>query len=204
MIEHLLLNVKPVILASASPRRAELLQQIGVDFYIQPSSIKEPNPDELQMGPVQIAEHLALLKAKDVASNHHSGLVIGADTVVWNTETILGKPADRQDACSMLSELSNKRHTVTTGVALIYKPKRTTLVFHSSTRVFFRNLTESEIQNYLATGEPMDKAGAYGIQGFGALLVDHIEGDYFNVVGFPLTAFYQALKKLNLQINPGS
>jgi len=204
MINHLLSDIQPVILASASPRRADLLRQIGMEFHIRPSNVEEPPPAEMEMGPVQIAEHLALLKAENVAANQDRGLVIGSDTVVWNTETILGKPADRREAFSMLSALSKKRHTVTTGVALIYKPNRTTLVFHTSTRVFFRDLSKSEISDYIDTGEPMDKAGGYGIQGIGALLVDHIDGDYFNVVGFPLTAFYQALEKLILQINPQS
>ncbi|MBD3274813.1 MAG: septum formation inhibitor Maf [Candidatus Marinimicrobia bacterium] len=204
MIDHLLSEVKPVILASASPRRADLLRQIGLEFHIQPSSVDEPPPEELKMDPVQIAEHLALLKAEDVAANHDTALVIGSDTVVWNSDAILGKPANRRDAYSMLSALSGKRHTVTTGVALISKPNQTTLVFHESTRVVFRALSEEEIHDYIDTGEPMDKAGGYGIQGFGALLVDHIEGDYFNVVGFPLTAFYKALKKLIFRLNTQS
>ncbi len=194
VIENIIHTFTPVILASASPRRAKLLRQIQVEFRVMPSAIDEPEPDTLPMDPEDIAVHLALMKAQDVASSQQNGLIIGADTVVWNDESTLGKPGNAEKAFDMLSALSGKKHYVTTGVSLIYQPGDHRLQFHTTTEVKFRDLTVQEIDAYIQTGEPMDKAGAYGIQGNGALLVQSITGDYCNVVGVPLARFYLELQ----------
>jgi len=181
----------PVVLASASPRRADLFTQVGLQFKVVPSTINEPNPNSLSDSPAVIAEHLALLKARDVAAHFSEGWIIGADTVVSYQHQLLGKPDSPVKACEMLQTLSGKIHEVTTGVALVSVSESRIHTFSETTQVRFRELTGEEIRKYVDTGEPMDKAGAYGIQGKGALFVSAIQGDYNNVVGFPLTSFYE-------------
>ena len=172
-----------MILASQSPRRRELLGQMGFSFTVRPAKGEElPHPE---LTPAQLVEELARQKALEVSVGADADdVVVAADTVVAVDGTVLGKPRDRAHAAEMLSALSGREHTVYTGVAV--KRGETLLVEHEATQVRFRPLTEREIDLYIQTGEPMDKAGSYGIQGYGALLVEGIRGDYFNVVGLPI------------------
>lgn len=173
-----------IILASQSPRRRELLAQMGVpQFEVVPALGEEIASPGLS--PAQLVEVLSRQKAEEVAVQAGpDDVVIAADTVVAVDGAVLGKPRDPADAARMLSLLSGRAHTVYTGVTV----RRGTFsrTAHEATQVRFRPLTQSEISAYIATGEPMDKAGAYGIQGYGALLVERIEGDYFNVMGLPV------------------
>lgn len=174
-----------LILASQSPRRRELLEQMGFTaFEIIPAKGKESADPTLP--PAQYVEQLALHKAAEVADqvNDPDAIIIGADTIVVHRDEILGKPRNQAHAFQMLSALSGCRHKVYTGIALIQGEKQ--LLGHEATSVHFCALTEQEILAYIATGEPLDKAGAYGIQGRGALLVDSIDGDFYNVVGLPI------------------
>ena len=172
-----------MILASQSPRRRELLGQMGFSFTVRPAKGEElPHPE---LTPAQLVEELARQKALEVSAEAASDdVVVAADTVVAIDGVVLGKPHDKVHAAQMLSALSGREHTVYTGVAV--KRGETLLVEHEATQVRFRPLTEREIDLYIQTGEPMDKAGSYGIQGYGALLVEGIRGDYFNVVGLPI------------------
>ena len=173
-----------VILASQSPRRRELLGQMGfTDFIIRPAQGEETiDPD---LSPDKLVEELSRQKCAEVASvSSADDLVIAADTVVAIDGTVLGKPRSEQEAYAMLSRLSGRHHTVYTGVTV--RRGKQSLTAHEATRVHFRPLTPAEIEAYVSTGEPMDKAGSYGIQGYGSMLVEGISGDYFNVVGLPV------------------
>ncbi|MEA5010947.1 MAG: Maf family protein [Angelakisella sp.] len=178
-----------LILASGSPRRRELLSVITQDFKVVVSDAEEYIAPGTP--PWQAVEQLAEQKAQAVFASNPQSVVIGSDTVVALGEDILGKPADEADAKRMLACLSGKRHTVYTGVAVLGPNVRR--VFHCATAVEFYPLTQEEIAWYVSTGEPMDKAGAYGIQGQGSLLVKGIQGDYFNVMGFPVAEVARAL-----------
>ena len=170
------------ILASASPRRKELLALAGIEYKVVVSECEEILPEKIL--PHDAVMLLAKQKAEDVFSRNSDCMVIAADTVVALGDKILGKPKDEEDAFNMLSALSGRNHTVYTGVCIMTKDK--TECFFVGTDVEFYSLTEKEIREYIATQEPMDKAGAYGIQGKGFVLVKGIHGDYFNVVGLPL------------------
>ncbi len=187
------LTDKPVILASQSPRRRALLNQIGLEFLVKTVVVDETvyNKEE----PEEHVKKLSLLKAQKVANEQENAIVIGADTVVSIDGDILGKPEDEQHAYKMLRRLSGHTHHVYTGFALIDRPSNRSLTDVERTAVHFRPLSDDEINSYIATQSPMDKAGAYGIQDFSALFVDYIEGCFYNVVGFPLTRFYLALLK---------
>ena len=184
--------MKKIILASASPRRRELLTLAGVSFGVECADADETLPQGIS--PRDAVELLALKKAAAVASSHSDCAVIGADTVVCAQGKILGKPTDYDEAFEMLSLLSGKTHSVYTGVTIIKGEKTDT--FFEKTDVEFYDLSDEEIADYISTGEPMDKAGAYGIQGYGALLVKKISGDFFNVVGLPVGKLNCELKKL--------
>ncbi len=172
-----------IILASRSPRRKALLEQIGLTFRVHVSDVDETTPPGL--APAAMVEELSRRKAAAVAAQEGpEPLIIAADTVVAIGDVILGKPHSPEDAFAMLSALSGREHHVYTGVTVMRGGKAVT--FHESTAVRFRPLSEGDIRGYIATGEPMDKAGAYGIQSRGALLVEGIAGDYGNVVGLPL------------------
>ncbi len=171
-----------VILASQSPRRRELLSLIGITHEVQPANIDE-TPLEREL-PTSHSERLAREKAALIAQREPGALVIGADTVVVVGDTILGKPGDDQDARDMLRRLSGRTHRVFTAVAIARDDMVDSEV--EGVSVTFRDLTASQIDAYVATGEPADKAGAYGIQGYGSTLVDRIEGDFFAVMGLPL------------------
>ena len=188
-----------LILASASPRRRELLTQVGVSFVIEVSDVEEVLDDTLS--PELQVQSLALQKAQAVAAQHKDGLVLGADTVVVDAGSLLGKPQNTEEAAEMLRSLSGKWHQVMTAVALVdandIENKWTSVEI---TNVKFRDLTEDDIVAYMATGESMDKAGAYGIQGYGALLVERIEGCYNNVVGLPLQLVAKGLRNWGINL----
>ena len=182
----------PLILASASPRRKQILQELGLNPAIMPVNIDEVNHDNLN--PENYAMDLAGKKAMVVSNSNPEKIVIGADTIVVLDNNILEKPVNRENAYKMLSMLSGRKHRVVSGVHLqLGKHSKT---FHENTSVFFKEISDSEINWYLDTGEPYDKAGSYGIQGLGRVLISKIEGCYFNVVGFPVHHFYIKLKEL--------
>lgn len=181
-----------IILASASPRRKELLETAGTEFEIIVADVDETVPEGTK--PEDAAIMTAEKKALAVAESHKDSVVIGADTIVVAGEKILGKPTDKADACHMLSMLSGVEHKVITGVCLACEDKKIT--FAQVSKVKFYDLTDDEINAYVETGEPMDKAGAYGIQGKGCVLVEKIEGDYFNIVGLPVARVMKELNKL--------
>lgn len=182
----------PLVLASASPRRRQLLSKLGLAFEVVPSDADETWPDRLAPGPA--VEELARRKAEVVARERPGALVLGADTVVVLGEEVLGKPADEAEARATLARLAGRSHTVYTGLALVLGDRLATA--HEATRVSFGDLSEEEVAAYVATGSPLDKAGAYGIQDdLGSLFVARIEGDYFNVVGLPLHRLYRTLRE---------
>ncbi len=180
----------PLILASASPRRAELLRNAAIDYTVEPAHVPEqPFPNEK---PLDYAQRLARDKARVVFARHPDSAVLGADTVVVVDEHLLEKPDDEHDAPRMLRLLSGRMHQVITGVCLVAPGFEQTEA--ESTQVVFSPLSEDEITFYVQTGEPMDKAGAYAIQGIASRWVERIEGCYFNVVGLPLPRVYRMLK----------
>ncbi|MGN1003319.1 MAG: Maf family protein [Oscillospiraceae bacterium] len=185
-----------IILASGSPRRRELLERMGIrDFTVITSDADETLEEGLP--PAEQVERLSRLKADAVAAEvEEDDLIIAADTVVALEGTILGKPADEEEAFRMLSVLSGARHQVYTGVTVQQGDK--VLTRHEVTSVDFRPLEAEEVELYIATGECMDKAGAYGIQGYGALLVEGIIGDYYNVMGLPVACLAQMLKEFGV------
>jgi septum formation protein len=183
-----------IILASSSPRRADLLRAIGVEFEVAPSSIQErPHAGE---APADYITRLARAKVVGIARQREQGLVIGADTIVVLDGKILGKPADGADAIRMLRSLSGRWHAVMTGVALYEVGTRQEVADYDKTLVRFGQMSETEIAWYVKTGEPMDKAGAYGIQGLASLFIEEIAGNYFNVVGLPLPLVYRLARRL--------
>lgn len=190
-----------IILASQSPRRRQLLGQIGLDhFIVRPARGEEVMDPALS--PAQLVEELSRQKAREVAGASDPGdLVIAADTVVAIDGRVLGKPHDREEACAMLSALSGREHTVYTGVTVCRDDRM--LTQHEATQVRFRPLSPREIRAYVDSGEPMDKAGAYGVQELGALLVEGIRGDYFNVVGLPLCRLGQMLSQFGVELLAG-
>ena len=183
-----------LILASASPRRKELLGRLGVPFSVLVPDCDETLPDGIPAG--EAAEFLAVRKAAAAAKLHPDAVVIGADTTVLLDDRILGKPHDRAECCEMLHLLSGRQHRVVTGVAVFWEGRSAS--FSDETLVQFYPLTEAEINAYADSGEPYDKAGAYGIQGQGSLLVAGISGDYFNVVGLPVARLYRQLRSFGL------
>ena len=180
-----------LVLASSSPRRAELLASIGLEFEIVPSGISE---EGVSLTGAELVCDLAYKKALKIAGSRPDAIVIGADTVVIRDGVIFGKPPDETGAACMLSELSGVWHEVFTGISVIGRGKQKTEAV--LTRVKFRKLNNDVINAYVATGEPMDKAGAYGIQGLGSLLVEEIAGDYYNVMGLPLGRLAEVFSEL--------
>jgi septum formation protein len=172
----------PLVLASRSPRRAELLERLGLRFEVLPAEIDESYVDHEM--PADHAERLAREKAFVIAQRRPEALVVGSDTIVVLGSDVLGKPRDERDAVGMLQRLSGRDHQVFTGVAVANGGRVESDLERVSVR--FRRLSQRECEEYVATGEPMDKAGAYGIQGFGSALVERIDGDYFAVMGLPV------------------
>jgi len=188
-----------VVLASASPRRRELLNLIGISHEVRPANIDETI--RARETPRRHAERLAREKASAIAMRDPDLITIGADTIVVVNRKVLGKPADTAQATHMLGLLSGREHTVVTAVAVSRGKKLRSAV--EEVRVRFRRLSAEEIDAYIATGEPMDKAGAYGIQGFGATIVDRIEGDYFAVMGLPLVRLVGLMRDVGVKYRFG-
>jgi nucleoside triphosphate pyrophosphatase len=185
-------NGPTVILASASPRRRELLRLVGIEHVVMPADIDETQvPGE---APAVHAERLAREKAG--AIQRDDAVVIGSDTIVVVDGDVLGKPGDYDEAAAMLRRLSGRSHVVMTGVAVAWRGRMSSGV--EEVGVTFRALSDDEIRRYIETGEPMDKAGAYGIQGFGATIVDRVDGDYFAVMGLPLNRLVRLCRSLGL------
>ena len=182
-----------IILASKSPRRADLLKQIGLKFKVYPSEIEEP---QITASPTDAVQKLALTKARTVAAKFDAGIVLGADTVVVIDGQPIGKPENDAHAVEILTQLSGNRHEVITGIALIDIERKNEVVWAEKTTVYFRTLRQAEILAYIRSGESSDKAGAYGIQGKAGAFVERIEGCYFNVVGLPLASLTVQLWKL--------
>jgi septum formation protein len=178
-----------IILASSSPRRRELLSMIGLNYVIETSGEEEVQPHGLP--PAEFVKTLALQKAQPVADLHPGDCVIGADTIVYLEGDILGKPHTPDVAKAYLRRMQGKQHVVFTGVAVLKNGKVD--VRHCETTVTFAPMTPREIDAYVATGEPLDKAGAYGVQGPGGIFVERVEGNYFNVIGLPLPMLYNML-----------
>lgn len=184
-----------IVLASASPRRRELLELMGItDFIVCPAS---GEPELKGLAPDETVRRIARFKAEHAAALHLDAAVIAADTLVFADGQALGKPRDREDAGRMLHMLSGKRHAVYTGVAVIRGAD--TLAKAVRTDVYFRSLTDREIEEYIDTGEPMDKAGAYGAQGRAAVFIERIDGDFFNVMGLPVCALTLMLRALGVR-----
>ena len=185
-----------IVLASKSPRRQELLKNIGITEF----EIRVPEADEsfpAGLTPQQVVEHISRVKAEAAAALCAADeIVITADTMVFLDDQRLGKPADEADALRMLTDLQGRQHTVCTGVTV--RRGTESITESETTEVFFRPATEAELRGYIATGEPMDKAGAYGIQGLGSLLVEGIRGDYFNVMGLPVQRLSRMLRRFGV------
>ena len=188
-----------VILASASPRRRELLTLIGIAHTVVPADVDESiHPDE---APAVYAERLARAKASAIPMSDATSITIGSDTIVVIDDRVLGKPRDRRDATEMLRSLSGRTHTVYTAVAVRRGEHLVSGVEHVA--VTFRALSDATIESYIATGEPMDKAGAYGIQGYGATIVERIDGDYFAVMGMPLGRLVDLIAQVGVRYDFG-
>ena len=183
--------MKHIILASASPRRKEILELADLKFDVMPSDAQEITT---KTAPNEVVMELASIKAKDIyKKSEKQSMIVGADTVVAYQGQILGKPTDEADAKRMLTMLSGQTHEVYTGGCVIEDGK--TKTFYEETKVTFYEISDEQIDYYIKTGEPMDKAGSYGIQGKAAVFIKGIEGDYYNVVGFPIARFLQEITK---------
>lgn len=192
----------PLVLASSSPRRQQLIELLGLPYDI----VVKPGDEQTRPGlsPKEVVRQLALRKARavydDIKEENKSSIVIGADTVVVLNGKVLGKPKDEQDALEMLSALQGKTHQVYSGVACIDTGSGKTVTDYRKTAVTIKPLSQEQIKRYIQTGEPHDKAGAYGIQGYGALIVEKIDGDYFNVVGLPLSCLNDMLAEFDIEV----
>lgn len=187
-----------IVLASASPRREELIKRLGLDFTVFPSKIDESQFDNLE--PEEMVQELARAKAEEVAELVEDTIVIGADTVVVYNGEVLGKPEDERQAISMLKVLQGRKHKVFSGLAVVETDSRRTLIDFDETDVYMRSLEREEIEGYVKTGEPMDKAGSYGIQGIGGTLVERIDGSYYTVMGLPIHKLALMLKEFSIKI----
>lgn len=186
-----------IILASNSPRRREILSQLGVEYEVKPSDFDER---EEESDPYKMAMLFAHNKARNIAKDiKDKALVIGADTIVYK-DNIMGKPKDKDDAIAMLTELSASTHSVITGISVIKTPEMITITEYEETLVKFKKLSQDEIKAYVNSGEPIDKAGAYAIQGLGSLLIERIEGCYFNVVGLPVYKLSKILERFGFKL----
>ena len=191
-------ETKEIILASASPRRKELLELIGLQFKVAPGDYKENM--NLKLSPHELARALSLEKAKSVAGKYNNALIIAADTFVVIRGQLLGKPHTEEEAKKMLVLLDGATHSVITGFTILDTDTGKKVSGSVETKVTFKKLTEKEIDAYIKTKEPLDKAGAYAIQGLGSVLVKRIEGDYFNVIGLPLCPLVECLEKFGIRV----
>ena len=191
-------DMKKIILASASPRRKELLEKIGLKFDVEPSDYEEKISPGIE--PHKLAKSLSLEKARLVAENYENALVIAADTFIVIEGEILGKPVTETEARRMLETINGRQHSVITGFTIMDTGNSKAISRSVETKVYIRKLTSKEIDSYVESKEPLDKAGAYAIQGLGSVIVEKIEGDYFNVIGLPLSAVADSLKEFGVYI----
>lgn len=192
------LDTLDIILASASPRRFELLKMIGIEFKVRPSHVEEVYQDHLS--PEQYVIENAMKKGYFIADKYPDSLVISADTIVVYKDKILEKPEDEKHAMEIIKTLCNRTHQVLTGFGFILKSSNREIFKVESSMVTFRNLNQSEIRAYINTGESFDKAGGYGAQGQGSLLIKKIDGCFYNVVGLPLSSFFSTLNQFLMEL----
>ena len=190
--------MKKIILASASPRRKELLEKIGLKFDVEPSDDEEDITSEIE--PQKLVQQIAIKKAESVAVRYKDAIIIAADTIGVIGNKVIGKPHTANEARKMLKEISGKSHSVITGFTVLDTATNKILSRTVNTEVYIKKLTKQEIDAYVKTGEPLDKAGAYAIQGLGAVIVEKIEGDYYNVMGLPLNALTEALNEFGISV----
>ncbi len=189
---------RKIILASTSPRRKEIFAKLRIPFEVRSSDYEEDM--SLPMSPTDLAKYLSLGKAESVALENPDSIIIAADTFVVFEGKFLGKPKSKEDAFEMLKKLCGKENDVVTGVTIIDTKTKQMVSFHEVAKVFMKEYSEEKIKNYIDTGEPMDKAGAYALQELGALLVDRIEGDFFNVMGLPLRRLAEELENFGVKV----
>lgn len=189
---------RTIVLASASPRRKELLEQVGLKFEVEPSNYVEDTSSKLK--PHELAKAISRDKALAVGGKRKDAVVIAADTFIVFRDKVMGKPRSEVEAKEMLVALSGKTHSVITGFTVLDTADDRIVSKSVETRIHVKRLTPEEVDAYVASREPLDKAGAYGIQGLGAVLVDRIEGDYFNVMGLPLNALTESLKEFGINV----
>ena len=187
-----------LVLASSSPRREELLQHLGLDFTIVPSKIDEEQFNQLP--PQKMVCDLSAAKAEDISDLVEDTIIIAADTIVVKNDKKIGKPDNAEEAREILEELQGEKHQVLTGIAVLSTINDKIIVEHDVTEVYMRELSESQINNYVKTGEPLDKAGSYGIQGLGGIFIEKIKGSYFTVVGLPIHKLDQILSEFCIDI----
>ena len=190
--------MRKIILASSSPRRKNLLEQIGLNFKIDPSSYQEDM--SLKIDPRKLAEYLSQGKAQNVTQKHKDSIIIAADTFCVLGKEVLGKPKTKENAKIMLQKLSGKVHSVITGFTIIDTKTNKQISKSVETKVYFKHIPEQEIDAYIASGEPLEFAGGYAIQHLGGLFVEKMEGDYFNIVGLPILPLTIELKKFDINI----
>ena len=190
--------MRKIILASASPRRREILKLTGLKFSVCPGSYEEDL--DLPLRPRELARHLSCKKAEAVANKYRNAIVIAADTFIVFKDRLLGKPRNEKDAEKMLKMLNGRSHSVITGFTIIDTGNNKTLSRSVSTMVYFKKLSIEDIRAYVRTKEPLDKAGAYAVQGLGAVFIEKIKGDFFNVMGLPLSALTESLKKFGIYV----
>ena len=190
--------MKKIVLASASPRRKELLEQIGLEFEVDPSNCEEVMHSELE--PHELAKSLSFQKAEEVAKKHPTAIIIAADTFIVFEDKLMGKANSKAEARRMLTALNDNSHSVITGFTILDTDNNSTVSSSVETKVHLRKMTPEEIESYVASGEPLGKAGAYAIQGLGSVIVKGIEGDYSNVVGLPLTSLTKVLRGFGVSV----
>jgi len=191
-------DIRTIILASGSPRRREILAKTGLKFKVDMSNYQEKLEPGLK--PHDIARLLSSEKARHVAHRYRNVLVIAADTIVVFKGSLFGKPQNKEQEKEMLKTLSGKAHSVITGFTIIDTATKKELTTSVESKVFFKRLSPNEIAAYIRSGEPLDKAGAYAVQGLGAVLIKRIEGDFFNVMGLPLHSLTESLKKFGIKV----
>jgi septum formation protein len=189
---------RKLILASASPRRKKLLNQLGLRFTIIPSKINEEEYSNLP--PIRMVKELAMAKAKAVGKLVEDTVIIAGDTIVLNDGDVLGKPKDKEDAAIMLKKLSGKSHTVLSGLAVLSTSNNKIIVEYDRTEVLMSEITDDEIKKYINTGEPIGKAGSYAIQGLGGIFVEKIDGSYFTVMGLPIHKLQTMLNDFSISV----
>lgn len=190
--------MKRIILASASPRRRQLLEQLGLRFEVQPSSQREDHPATAE--PHQLVRNLSAAKAAEIARQQENAIIIAADTIVETEGRILGKPHSDAEAAEMLSALNGRAHKVITGFTVMDTESSAMVIRSVETTVHMRKLAREEIEAYVKSGEPVGKAGAYAIQGLGAAIVERIDGDFYNVVGLPVFSLIETLKEFGIRV----